>query len=58
MSRLGGIRVQAPFNGGFEARIEKVVRVTIGEREEDVQSGQIGSELRERGLGQGDVSLH
>jgi len=57
MPRLGRIRIQAPLNGGFEARIETLVRVTIGEREEDVQSGQVGSQLRERGLGQGDVSL-
>lgn len=57
MPRLGGIRIQAPLDGSFKARIEKLVRITIGEREEDVQPGQVGSELRERGLGQGDVSL-
>ena len=58
MPRLGRIRVQAALDGSLETRIAKFVRVTIGEREKHVQSREVGSELRERGLGQGGVSLH
>jgi len=51
MPRLGRIRVQAALDGSLEARIAKLFWIAISEREKHVQSGQVGSELRERGLG-------
>ena len=57
MPRLAWIGVQAPLDGSLEPRIVKLVRIAIGKGEEKVKPGEIGSQLRERRFGQGEVSL-